>query len=502
MARQHESFVANRQPFGLHEPPSSPTFDPENQFPDACEEEVKQMSSGPGSSHSAIPYHSARSWCVKRKVLISVGAIASFLVITLATSIYIASIPGIMQEFRVGKTLAITPVTFYAMGFVVGPMFTSALSEEFGRQYIYKASLLLHLLFTIIAGSAKNFFTIALCRAISGLVGSPAVTVFAGVLNDLWKMPEDRLAVPLFVLYGLGGAVAPEIGPVVGESIVASYGWRWSFWLTAILVGTCFLAMLFVPETFELEIRRKALNLPRDSWRKTLAPAFMRPIHMLLVEPIIFPTTAIVTMSQVVIFILYASYPVVLERIYGFSPYQVGLAFLPLLVGSLLAAPVLGLVDRRKRALANPTPEDNLPGAMLAAILLPTSIFWLAWTARPTIHWICPLLAGVPYGLGFALSQLVYPLYKNEVYGAGLGASSLAVDVFMRYSVSCVFPLFTVKLIDRIGFDWVMTACALIMAALAPVPWLLQKHGAVLRGRSPYLSNPKRKMAVAAVGQI
>ncbi|KAJ5640320.1 MFS general substrate transporter [Penicillium longicatenatum] len=443
-----------------------------------------------------MPYRGARTWCVKRKILISIGAIASFLVITLATSIYIASIPGIMQEFNVGRTLAISPVTFYAMGFVVGPMCTSALSEEFGRQYIYKTSLLLHVIFTVIAGCATDFYTIALCRAISGLVGSPAITVFAGVLNDLWRMPEDRLGVLLFVFYGLGGAIAPEIGPVVGESIVASYGWRWSFWLTAILVGTCFLAMLFVPETFEPEIRRKALNLPRDSWRKALAPAFARPVHMLLVEPIIFPTTAIVTMSQIVIFILYAGYPTVLERIYGFSSYQVGLAFLPLLVGSLLAAPVLALVDRRKRGLVSPTPEDNLPGAMLAAILLPASIFWLAWTARPTIHWICPLLAGVPYGLGFALSQLVYPLYKNEVYGAGLGASSLAIDVSMRYLLSCVFPLFTIPLIDCIGFDWVMTACALVMIALAPVPWLLQKHGLLLRGRSYYLANAKQNMAV------
>ncbi|KAJ5917523.1 MFS general substrate transporter [Penicillium verhagenii] len=452
----------------------------------------------PSNLSLGAPYRSARSWCPKRKILISAGAIASFLVITLTTSIYIASIPGIMVEFHVGQTLALSPVTFYAMGFTIGPMCTAALSEEFGRQYIYKVSLLLHLVLTVIAGAARNFYTIALCRALAGLVGSPAVSVFAGVLNDLWEMPEDRLAVPLFVLYGLGGAIAPEIGPVVGEAIVASSGWRWTFWLTAILVGACFLAMLFVPETFEPEIKRKALNLPREGWLEALTASFKRPMHMLLVEPIIFPTAAIVTVSQVVIFILYAGYPVVLERVYGFTSYQVGLAFLPLLVGSLLAAPVLSWVDRHKRALASPAPEDNLPGAMLAAILLPISLFWLAWTTRPTIHWAWPLLAGIPYGLGFALSQLVYPLYKNEVYcQVGLGASSLAVDVFMRYAISCVFPLFTIPLIDEIGFDWVMTGCGLVMVALAPVPWLLRKYGPLLRSRSFYLNriNPKKDLS-------
>ncbi|CEJ62689.1 hypothetical protein PMG11_11182 [Penicillium brasilianum] len=327
-------------------------------------------------SPTAVPYHSARCWSFQRKMLVSVGAILSFLVITLATSIYIASIPGIMVEFNVGRTLAISPVTFYAMGFIFGPMCTSALSEEFGREWIYKISLLLHLIFTVVAGSAKNFATIAVCRAISGLVGSPSVTVFAGVLNDLWKMPEDKFAVPLFVLYGLGGAVAPELGPVIGEAIVASHGWRSTFWLTAILVGTCLVSMMFVPETFEPEIKRKTMNLPRDDWRKVFVAAFARPIRMLTVERIIFPTAFVVTMSQVVLFILYAGYPIVLQRTYQFSSYQVGLAFLPLFVGSLLAAPVLSFLDRRKRALNNATPEDSLNGAFLAALLLPASLLW------------------------------------------------------------------------------------------------------------------------------
>ncbi|KAJ5081336.1 MFS general substrate transporter [Penicillium alfredii] len=431
--------------------------------------------------------YSARNWNPKFKLLISLSAIASYFVITLATSIYIASIPGIMREFRVSQTLAISPITFYAMGFVIGPMFTAALSEEFGRQYIYKTSLLLHLVFTIVGGAAPNFRTIAVARAISGIVGSPSVTVFAGVLNDLWKMPEDKAAGALFVLYGLGGTLATEIGPIAGESIVADRDWRWSFWLTAMLVGVCFLSMVFVPETYEPEIRRKALKLPRGDWRKTLGPAFARPARMLFVEPIILPTAFIVTMGQVVVFVFYASYPLVLQSAYNFSSYEVGLAFLPLMVGSLLALPVLSWAAKRREKYTEKHPEQTLTGAMVAAVLLPISLFWLAWTARPSIHWICPLLAGIPYGMGFSLSQLIYPLYKNEFYGAELGASAFAVDVAMRYTFSCVFPLFTIQMVDAMKFEWAISLCAFIMLAMAPVPWLLKIYGPSLRHRSRYV---------------
>lgn len=84
-------------------------------------------------------------------------------------------------------------------------------------------------------------------------------------------------------------------------------------------------------------------------------------------------------------------------------------------------------------------------------------------------------------------TQLVYPLYKNEIYGAELGASSFAVDVAMRYTFSSVFPLFTVQMVERIGFDWTISLCAFLLLALVPVPFVLQKYGASLRQKSRYV---------------
>ncbi|OKP08921.1 Fluconazole resistance protein 1 [Penicillium subrubescens] len=366
------------QGFVLDKDPSSPSSVTSSITIGATTEKVFHQTRNDASvqSNLASVGDSARNWPLCQKVAVSIGAILCFLVITLATSIYIASIPGIMGEFRIGKTLAILPVTLYALGFVIGPIFTSALSEEFGRQYLYKTSLLLHFIFTIVGASASNFRTIAVCRALAGVVGSPSVSVFAGVLNDLWQMPGDRLGVPLFVMYGLGGAAAPTIGPLVGESIVAVHGWRSSFWLTAILVGACAAGMLFVPETFGPEIQRRSRKGPRCGLRNAFGSACRRPFELLWFEPIILPTAAVVTMSQVVVFILYAGYPVILERTYHFSSYQVGLSFLPLLIGTLLAAPVLAILDSRKRAPDQSSPEDHLVGAMLSAILLPVSLLW------------------------------------------------------------------------------------------------------------------------------
>ncbi|KAJ6021300.1 MFS general substrate transporter [Penicillium herquei] len=455
-------------------------------------EEQVVNSNHDSSENQNIEVPDARSWSKKYKLFVSFSAIFSYFFITFATSVYIASVPGIMMEFRISETLALSPITFYAIGFVIGPMCTSALSEEFGRQYIYKCSLLLHVIFTCVGGSAQEFRTLAVARGICGIVGSPSVTVFSGLLNDLWKMPEDKIGGLLFAIYGIFGAIASEVGPTAGEAIVRDRDWRWTFWLTAMLVGACFLAMVTVPETYGPEIRRKKLNLPRqNNFWNCLGPAVSRPFQLLIMEPIILPTAAIVTMGQVVVFVFYAAYPVVLEEVYQFSSYEVGLAFIPLLIGSLFALPIIAMVMKRRGKHSDPQPEDSLPAATIAGILLPVSLFWLAWTDREGIHWICPLIAGAFYGLAFALSQLVYPLYKNEVYGAELGASSFAVDVAMRYTFSSVFPLFTVQMVNRLGFDWTISLCAFVLLALAPVPVVLQRYGPKLRARSRYV--PKHK---------
>ncbi|KAJ5690975.1 MFS general substrate transporter [Penicillium malachiteum] len=435
----------------------------------------------------------ARTWSHGYKLFVSFSAIFAMFNITMATSVYIASIYGIMAEFNVSLTLAISPITFYAIGFIVGPMATSALSEEFGRQYIFKASLFLHLVFTIVGGSAQEFRTLAVARGICGIVGSPCLSVFAGLLNDLWKMPEDKISTVLFAVYGLMGVAASEIGPISGEAIVSDRGWRWSFWLTAMLVGVSFLLLISVPETYGPEIRRKRLGKPRKGFLQTLGPAFARPFHMFMVEPIIPPTAAIVTMGQIVVFVFYASYPDMLSSQYGFTSYQQGLSFIPLLIGTLFALPVLSATMKKREKSGNPQPEDTMPAALIAGIVLPVSLFWLAWTARSSIHWICPLIAGGFYGFGFALSQLVYPLYKNEVYGAELGASSFAIDVAIRYTFSSVFPLFTIQMVDAMTFHWAISMCAFVLLLLAPVPLVLQKYGPALRARSQYV---KRKDAI------
>ena len=48
----------------------------------------------------------------------------------------------------------------------------------------------------------------------------------------------------------------------------------------------------------------------------------------------------------------------------------------------------------------NPPPEVSLIPAMFGGVIVPLSLYWLAFTTYRHVHWIVPILASVPFGTG------------------------------------------------------------------------------------------------------
>ena len=48
-------------------------------------------------------------------------------------------------------------------------------------------------------------------------------------------------------------------------------------------------------------------------------------------------------------------------------------------------------------------------------------------------------------------------------------------------------PLFTVQLVEAIGFDWTCSLLAFVALVLGPVPWVFFRFGPGLRAKSTYV---------------
>jgi MFS family permease len=281
---------------------------------------------------------------------------------------------------------------------------------------VYLVTLPLFLLFTMGAGLAQNIQTFIICRFISSTVGSPALAVGAGTVADLWDMEHGGgLATVLITSMFFMG---PSLGPLIGGYTMQTHqDWRWIQWVMIMIAGPIGLAALPARETSKkiiLAERAKVRGEPgpqkpplKVMMKQLLVVTLIRPLKMLVAEPIVASWALYHSFVFGVLFAFFDSYPYVFVRTYGFTFGQVGLAFLGIMIGTILAVLTFVVIDKtiyQKKKIASfparPAPEERLYTSMLGAFGIPISLFWFAWTARPNVHFMVPIAAGVPFGWG------------------------------------------------------------------------------------------------------
>lgn len=85
-----------------------------------------------------------------------------------------------MQQFDVGKTVAVLPVVVYTVGFTLGPLVAAPISEIYGRRIIYRPNVPMLCVFNAIAAASNNFAVLLIFRLLAGFGGSGILAVGAG----------------------------------------------------------------------------------------------------------------------------------------------------------------------------------------------------------------------------------------------------------------------------------------------------------------------------------
>jgi MFS family permease len=298
--------------------------------------------------------------------------------------------------------------------------------------------------------------------------------------------------------------LGPALGPLTGAYIISEYNnnWRYSMWVIMMIAAPVSLMALFMSETSHPRIlylrqKKSGVKIPHQTgdtliFLKKLQTAFIRPLHMMFVEPLVAYLSIYTGFAFAMMFSFFGSYNYVFQSVYHFNQKSIGLTFLGILVGFLFAVTSFGIFDatlyRTAVAKTNgkPAPEHRLYAAMLGSFMLPIGLFWFAWSPQKDVHWIVPVLAGVPFGWGCLAVFISATTYLVDVYQSANGASAVAANGILRYSLGAAFPLFTLQMYEALGTHWAGSTFAFVSLLLTPVPWIFYFKGKVLRGRSHY----------------
>jgi MFS family permease len=126
----------------------------------------------------------------------------------LAAVMFAPGAQKLAKEFGITKSIiASLTVSIYLLGFVIGPLFVSPLSEVYGRLPVYHIGNVIYLVFTIGCALSKNTAQFLVFRFISGCAASIPNTIGGGTVADIYPANERGKALALF-------ALGPLLGPV------------------------------------------------------------------------------------------------------------------------------------------------------------------------------------------------------------------------------------------------------------------------------------------------
>ncbi|KAL9092981.1 MAG: hypothetical protein Q9165_004119 [Trypethelium subeluteriae] len=392
----------------LEKPQSHKSAD-EDELQDSTTASVVDWQDSPDNPHN-WPW-SKRIWQITVTGLMG-------LLVTFGSSVYTPGNAEVAVRFHVSDTAAVLGLSLYTLGLGFGPVLAAPISETLGRSVVYRTSIFVFMLFTLGAGFSQTFAALCACRFLAGMTGGPVLAVGGGTIADLLPVHYRGIGGATFLLAPFLG---PALGPFIGGFAVQYKNWRWTQWVTLFAAVPILLCCFTTPETYQKIIAKRLAKRQRTPIPTTgptgkaavkflLTVTLIRPLVMLFTEPIVTSFSAYTAFIFAVLFGFFDAFPIVFGGVYGFDLSQVGLVFLAIGLGCIVALVVIIFIDRKiyfklylqikAEGGTKVAPEHRLYAAILGSLLIPTGLFWFAWTARKEVHWISPVLSAIPFACG------------------------------------------------------------------------------------------------------
>lgn len=476
-----------------------------------------------------------QNWSKKKKGLVVLQIYLYTLAIYIAGAIYTPAVPTVIVKFRVSSTVASLGLSMYVLGYGLGPLLFSPLSEipVIGRNPPYIITFFLYLMVTIPLALIENYPGFVVLRFFQGFFGSPALATGAASISDMYSLLE----MPYFLTGWAGFATAgPALGPLISGFSVPAESWHWTMWEVLWLGGPVFISLLLcLPETSTPTLllqraRRLRARLGKGSnperaektaqlvaqseidqasmtTNQVVRENLLRPFQINILDPAVGFTSVYIGLIYGIFYSFFEVFPLVygsglpqpnVTQGYGMNLGEQGLIFLSVAVGVSIAI-IFYLYYLHFRAnpklraqLASGSmapPEGRLRIGLYASLLAPIFLFMFAWTGfnSPRIHWIVPTIAVVfflsciflVFQVVFIYIALTYPQYSASLFGMNDAVRSSVAAGSIHYSHPLFYNL-------GIGRGVSLLAGLMVMGVIGI--FVLWRYGAWLRSKSKFVA--------------
>ncbi|ANB14444.1 Tpo1p [Sugiyamaella lignohabitans] len=415
------------------------------------------------------------------------------------------TVPHLMDSFGISREVAILGTSLYVLGIAFGPSVFAPYSEMNGRKMGVMLPFFISLIFTAGTASSDNISAILCTRFFAGFFAGAPVVSSGGVLADIWDPAIRGVALIFYAVFVTAGVT---FGSILSSVVTSGSDtdWRWSCWLIVIIGGVIlFFDVILLSETYApVILAKRASNLrinthqwayhaKHDEWKldlkEFLTLHLLRPFAM-FATPIVFCIAMFASFVFGVLYLVITSVPITFQITKGWEGTVATLPMVALFLGLITGSGlnVWSGLRYAKLVRANnnkPLPEQRFPVMMMFGWLMPAGTFIFAWTLRPEIHWIVPMIGIYLLGTGFIVIFQGCLNYLVDTF-TRFAASAIAANTFVRSIFGGIFPLFGDTMFINLGVNWGGSLVGFIALALTPIPYIFYLYGEKLRSRNPY----------------
>lgn len=397
----------------------------------------------------------------------------------------------------------------------IAPMFLGSFADQTGRRPTYIICFIIYTASNIGLAVQNSYGALAVLRCMQSSGISSTVALSAATVADISTKVERGSMMGIVMT---GNFMGPAIGPVIGGLLAHYLGWRSIFWFLTIASSVFFLSLLFfLPETARSIVndgsspaqpwnqpfiryltRQNGANLLMSSSEYERPPTsdtprikheirFPNPFKPLMVvfnlnSIIILLVTGVIMGGNMTVL---SSITEIYTRQYGLDILRIGLCYISLGTGSIVASLVTGrLLDWNYRHIASERATHQQQGAddsvpvekarsmiaipfvMLGSVGVLAFGWVLQYGAFLSVPEVLLFFIGIGQTGGFiSTSTLLVDLHTSQP-AAATAANNLVRSIFSAIASAAIDPM--LRAMDR-GWAFTLVACIL----LGTVPFLL-----------------------------
>lgn len=152
---------------------------------------------------------------------------------TMGSGVLISALPRIADDIGLDEGFLLWPASVYALAAGCLLLIFGAVADVVGAKLVWVTGSFLYVVFTVAVGLSKTGVQMILFRTFLGVAVSMCLPTAVSIITNTF--PKGTWRNIAFASNGMGQPLGYSVGLVLGGVFTNTVGWRWSFFVSAII---------------------------------------------------------------------------------------------------------------------------------------------------------------------------------------------------------------------------------------------------------------------------